>query len=142
VPGSDVLYNPASVAPQWRAWLTKTRAAPPTDEELARAGERSAELAARVAAIEAREAQRRFRAASLGREDAGGPDLRSFTAQLENQGFGNTGGGGGGGGGGRSSGNGPVDAGGSSSNPQGGHPAGSGEAFKPGVWQPTSDKKI
>ena len=169
VPGGDILYDPRTLRPEWRQWLTRTRAEPPSEEELDRADARSAALAARVAAIEQREAARRFRAASLGQAgaggaDAGGPDLRAFTSQLEGRGFG-----GGGGGGGSSGGSGGESAPGSSSGaaaaargpaegtggqssgggggggaapdssggePDHGAPSGSGETFKPGVWRP------
>lgn len=136
VPGSDILYDPRTLTPEWRAWLTKTRAAAPTEEELQRAEERAAAMKARVAAIEQREAKRRFRAAHLGKEDSGGPDLKSFTSQLEGRGFGGgdkaphsgaTG----------SPRAGTAGASGSNNSGDGGSgPSGSGEAFKPGVWKP------
>jgi hypothetical protein len=149
VPGGDILYDPRSLAPEWRAWLTKTRAAPPTPEELAAAEARAAAMAARVAAVEAREAARRFRTASLGREDAGGPDLAAFTAQLGSRGYGGGGGrssggapamgpsgGGSGSPGGAASPGGSSSVGGSSDGSGGAGTSGNEESFKPGVRQP------
>jgi hypothetical protein len=34
VPGGDFLYDPKTIPPEWRAWLSKTRAEPPTPEEM------------------------------------------------------------------------------------------------------------
>ncbi|GBF99567.1 hypothetical protein Rsub_12192 [Raphidocelis subcapitata] len=146
VPGADVLYEPTRLPPEWRAWLTKTRAAAPTAEDMERAEQRAAALAARVAAIEAREAARRFRASALGRE---GPDLASFTSQLGAAGYGDTGGakpggssgrdGGGGGGGGmgrQQAGPAPPPPPQQQQQQSGVGGGGSGAPFQPGVWEP------
>lgn len=90
VPGGGHLFNVHKLPGPWRQWLTKTREDPPTEEELLKLEQKQQALRQRVAALEAAEAARRFRAASLGQQAtaAGGPTVDSFVHELGERGFG------------------------------------------------------
>eukprot|EP00884_Botryococcus_braunii_P002571 jgi/Botrbrau1/12314/Bobra.0205s0012.1 len=77
----DRSYDPTTVPPEWFRWLQKTRAEPPTQEEIEMAQQRRVVLRQRVQALEIEEARRRLQAEGL-RNPAGGPDLNRFVQQL------------------------------------------------------------
>eukprot|EP00192_Tetraselmis_astigmatica_P015428 CAMPEP_0117665356 /NCGR_PEP_ID=MMETSP0804-20121206/9765_1 /TAXON_ID=1074897 /ORGANISM="Tetraselmis astigmatica, Strain CCMP880" /LENGTH=177 /DNA_ID=CAMNT_0005472761 /DNA_START=125 /DNA_END=658 /DNA_ORIENTATION=- len=62
---ADDDYDPTSVPPIWKSWLQGTFQEPPTEEDIRKVEQRSAQLKERVATLEMEEKQRHFKARSL-----------------------------------------------------------------------------
>ncbi|KAK9806854.1 hypothetical protein WJX72_005097 [[Myrmecia] bisecta] len=85
------LYDPLTIPPEWSQWLKKARGEAPTPEEVAEREMWRLRQKQRAAAIDAEEAKRKFKAASLGEQSegsaAGGPNMDRFVQQLTGKGY-------------------------------------------------------
>ncbi|KAG2451060.1 hypothetical protein HYH02_004328 [Chlamydomonas schloesseri] len=78
-------YDPKDVPAEWRMWLRRLRADPPTAEELKQSAAKAAALSAKVAVLEEAERLRRLRQQTVGTPDqhAGAtPDMARFLQQM------------------------------------------------------------
>lgn len=77
-------YDPRSLQPEWRMWLTRKREDPPTEEELAKNAAAKELYKKRVAAVEEQEKLRRFKARSMGAQAHTDrqSDIEAFVSQI------------------------------------------------------------